>query len=392
MFARIEFVLVRELVLDLSRAYGPFDPPKSNLVEILRYWARVTPDAPAYYFTDGEDGQDLRITFSELDQAARAVAVTILEQAKSGDCGLLLYPPCLEFVIGLFGCLYAGCAAVPAFPPRRNRKGARLSGIAEDCRATFALTVDSVVKQIRLEKDGPSELAGARLIATEKIDRQAALQFQNFDWDNNRPAVLQYTSGSTGKPKGVILSQNCLVRNVELIGYSFEMDRESIGCSWLPAYHDMGLIGGILTPLSFGCPCILMSPMSFLQKPVRWLKTISRYRVNTSGGPNFSYQLCVDKVTEDEMKDLDLSSWKVAFNGAEPVRASTLQEFSAKFASVGFRHESHLPCYGMAETTLIVTGGPRALPPVVHSFDSRMLDARQVKRVAATETRRLASS
>ncbi len=372
-------------MLDLSRAFGHFDPPRTNLVDILRHWARMTPDAVAYYFTDGEGGPDQKLTFSELDQAAKAVAVTILQSAKPGDCGLLLYPPCLEFVIGLFGCLYAGCAAVPAFPPRRNRKGARLSGIAEDCRATFALTVDSVVKQIHSEREGPSELAGVRLIATENIDRQTALSFQAFEWDNQKPAVLQYTSGSTGKPKGVILSQSCLVRNVELICYSFEMDRKAVGCSWLPAYHDMGLIGGILTPLFVGCPCVLMSPMSFLQKPVRWLRTIDRYRVNTSGGPNFSYQLCVDKVSDEEMKGLDLSCWTVAFNGAEPVRASTLQEFSAKFAKVGFRHESHFPCYGMAETTLIVTGGPKAQPPVIHSFDSRLLDARMVKRAAPTD-------
>lgn len=374
---------MRDLVLDLSRVFGPYDPPRTNLVDTLRYWARVSPDAPAYYFTDGENGPDLKITFSELDQAARAVAVTILQQAKPGDCGLLLYPPCLDFVIGLFGCLYAGCVAVPAFPPRRNRKGARLSGIADDCRASFALTVDAVVKQMRMEKEGPSDLAGLRLIASENVQRESALQFHPLPIENEKPAVLQYTSGSTGIPKGVILSHSCLIRNCELIIYSFEMDYTAVGCSWLPAYHDMGLVGGILTPLFIGRPCVLMSPMSFLQRPSRWLQTISKYRVTTSGGPNFSYQLCVDKVTEEEMKGLDLSSWSVAFNGAEPVRASTLKEFSNKFASVGFRHESHLPCYGMAETTLIVTGGPAKLPPIIHSFDSRALDARLVQRLSA---------
>lgn len=372
--------MVRDLVKDISHVFGPFEPPKSNLVDVLRYWARVVPDQIAYYFTDGEDGEDLEITYAQLDQAARAVAVTILQRAKPGDRGLLLYPPCLDFVVGFFGCLYAGCAAVPAFPPRRNRRGARLTGIAEDSGASFALTTEPVIRQVATERDGSSDFASLRLIPTETIDKQLSLHFSTIDWDNRAPAVLQYTSGSTGKPKGVVLSHDCLIRNTELIGYAFEMERSAVGCSWLPAYHDMGLVGGILAPLFIGCPCVLMSPMSFLQRPVRWLKTITKYRVNTSGGPNFAYQLCVDKVTEEEMRDLDLSHWKVAFNGAEPVRAATLEEFAEKFKNVGFQYAAHLPCYGMAETTLIVTGGPAKLPPIVYSFDARALDARKVKR------------
>ncbi len=333
-------------------------------------------------FSDGEDGTDQQITYAELDQAARAVAVEILRHSKRGDRGLLLYPPCMEFVIGFVGCLYAGCTAVPAFPPRRNRKGARISGIAEDCGATFALTVQSVVKQMTSDPEDASEMNSVRLLATETLDRHNSLQYQLIENDERCPAVLQYTSGSTGRPKGVVLSHSALVRNCELIACSFELHRGSIGCSWLPAYHDMGLVGGILTPLYFGFSCVLMSPMSFLQRPVRWLKTLTRYGVTTSGGPNFAYQLCVDKVTEEEMRGLDLSRWEVAFNGAEPVRASTLEQFTAKFSSVGFRHEAHFPCYGMAETTLIVTGGPQPLPPVIRTFDSRQLDARSVKRVA----------
>lgn len=367
-------------MLDLSSAFAPYTPQNSNLVDVLRYWSRVTPDNIALYFTDGEDGPDQKITYAELDQAARAVAVSILQQAKPGDRGLLLYPPCLEFVIGLFGCLYAGCTAVPAFPPRRNRKGARLTGIALDCGATFALSVASVVKQMSAEDD----LNGVRMMATETTDRNLALQFSHVEFKPNVPAILQYTSGSTGKPKGVILNHSSLIRNCELIAYSFELKAGDIGCSWLPAYHDMGLIGGILTPLVFGFSCVLMSPMSFLQRPIRWLKTISRYGCTTSGGPNFAYQLCVDKITDEDLRGIDLSTWSLAFNGAEPVRASTLEQFSHRFKSVGFQNKAHFPCYGMAETTLIVTGGPKTLPPIVHSFDSRSLDAKIVVRVPET--------
>jgi 8-amino-7-oxononanoate synthase/acyl carrier protein len=365
-------------VLDIRPIVSPFDPPRSHLVDSLRYWARLTPDAVAYYFTDGEGGPDQQITFAELDQAARAVAVEILQHAKVGDRGLLIYPPCLEFVTGFFGTLYAGCTAVPAFPPRRNRKGARLTGIADDCSARFALTVESVRKQVEGESQLPGQMAEVKLIATERVDRQIALRFQEVPVDSRFPAVLQYTSGSTGTPKGVVLSHSSLIRNCELIGVAFDLNTELVGCSWLPAYHDMGLVGGILAPLFVGRPCVLMSPMAFLQNPVRWLRTITRYKVNVSGGPNFAYQLCVDKVTDEEMEGLDLKSWRVAFNGAEPVRASTLEQFSEKFGRVGFRHGAHLPCYGMAETTLIVSGGPKETRPVIQYFHSRQLDARKV--------------
>ena len=147
-------------------------------------------------------------------------------------------------------------------------------------------------------------------------------------------------------------------------------------------YHDMGLVGGVLSPVYMSATMTLMSPMSFMQRPIRWLKTISKYQATTSGGPNFAYQLCVDKVTEEELETLDLSSWEVAFNGAEPVRASTLQMFTEKFSRCGFRHQTHFPCYGMAETTLIVTGGPFQQKPVVRTFDSRRLDARMVTPVS----------
>jgi 8-amino-7-oxononanoate synthase len=368
-------------VLDLTRFHAPFNPPKTTLVDVLRYWANAQPNKVAFYYTDGETDDDTSMTFAELDHAARAIAVKILETNRPGSRGLLLYPPGVEFVAGFFGCLYAGCVGVPAYPPRRSRKGARIQGIAQDCQAQFALTTAETFAQILKEESTRAETASMQLIATDSVDRSLAIQFLEMPIPPSDLAVLQYTSGSTGHPKGVMLTHANLIRNCEMIAVLFDESNRAVGASWLPMYHDMGLVGGVLSPMYMGLSMVLMSPMSFMQRPVRWLKTISKYQATTSGGPNFAYQLCVDKVTEEEMQGLDLSCWTLAFNGAEPVRANTLEQFSRKFERVGFCHTSHFPCYGMAETTLIVTGGPRQTPPVIKHFDSRCLDARMVKPV-----------
>lgn len=376
-------ISLREIfVLDLTRFHAPFTPPKSTLVDVLRYWANTQPNKVAYYYTDGETDADTSITFAELDHVARAIAVKILETNKPGSRGLLLYPPGAdEFVSGFFGCLYAGCICVPAYPPRRSRKGARIQGIAQDCQAAFALTTSDTISQIAKDESTKQETGSLQLIATNGVDRSQAIQFSEMPIPSSDLAVLQYTSGSTGQPKGVMLTHSNLIRNCEMIADLFEESNQAIGVSWLPMYHDMGLVGGVLSPMYMGLSMVLMSPMSFMQRPVRWLKAITKYQASTSGGPNFAYQLCVDKVTEEEMQGLDLSSWTLAFNGAEPIRASTLEQFTRKFERVGFSHSSHFPCYGMAETTLIVTGGPRHSPPVMKTFDSRCLDARMVKLV-----------
>jgi 8-amino-7-oxononanoate synthase/acyl carrier protein len=376
--------LPRQLFPELH--YAPLELlPRTHLVDSLRYWANLKPNATAFWYTDGETDQDETLSYAEFDHAARAVAVEILKVAKPGDRGILMYPPGLDFIIGLFGCLYAGCTAVPAFPPRRNRKGARIQGIAQDCSARFALTVSATANQIQKDEGMRAEISNMELLTTDQVDRSLAIQFDPIPIDADAPAVLQYTSGSTGTPKGVVLTHANLVRNCEIIAYLFGQKTEDVGVSWLPTYHDMGLIGGILSPIFIGCPLILMSPMSFLQRPVRWLRTISKFQATISGGPNFAYQLCVDKVTPEEMEGLDLSHWRVAFNGAEPVRASTLKAFTQKFSAVGFQHHSHLPTYGMAETTLIVTAGPATREPVIRYFDGRNLAARNVAPTDSTD-------
>ena len=372
--------------LDLSQVHAPYNPPLTTMVDLVRYWSNTFPNKVAFYLTDGESSDETILTYAELDHAARATAVKILEAHPVGSRVLMLYPPgTLEFITGFFGCLYAGCVAVPAYPPKRNRKGARIQGIAEDCNASVALTTQDVADQIARDENMRTETQSLHIIGTDKIDRSIAIQFSELPVLESHLAVLQYTSGSTGAPKGVMLTHGNLIRNCEIISTLFSEHHTCMGCSWLPTYHDMGLIGGILSPLFFGATMVLMSPMTFLQRPVRWLRAISRYKATTSGAPNFAYQLCVDKVTDEELEGLDLSSWRVAFNGAEPVRASTIEQFSKRFAQVGFKHEAHLPCYGMAETTLIVTGGPSHDQPVIRSFNGKLLDARIVEPVLDTD-------
>lgn len=362
----------------LTRGIGQDLPPRTDLVAVLQHWAKVRGDQPAFYFTDGEaEDEDLCLTFAELDLAARNVAGYLQKLGGKGQRVLLLYPPVLDFVIGFFGCLYAGATAVPAFPPRKNRKGQRIHGIARDCQAQLALTNEYVRQQIEGDTNWV-EWESVSIIATDSLATDYSGLWKNPDLSPNDLAVLQYTSGSTGQPKGVMLSHGNLVRNTELIMVAFETNQQSIGVSWLPTYHDMGLVGGVLESVFIGRPVVLMSPMAFLQKPIRWFRTVSRYRATTSGGPNFAYQLCVDKILDEDLKDIDLTSWRTAFNGAEPVRAATLNQFTERFSKVGFSSVAFLPCYGMAETTLIVTGGPQNEPPVIHFFDSQALDLQKV--------------
>ncbi|MCC6508134.1 MAG: aminotransferase class I/II-fold pyridoxal phosphate-dependent enzyme [Pirellulaceae bacterium] len=355
---------------------GAHLPPRTDLAAVLQHWAVHRPDRVAFFFSDGE-GDEISLTYAQLDAAARNVGGYLQKQGAAGQRVLLVYPPVLDFVVGFFGCLYAGATAVPAYPPRRNRKGQRIHGIAHDCQAQLALTNEQIRQQIEGDTNWV-EWESISIIATDSLANDYKQHWTNPRIKPDDLAVLQYTSGSTGSPKGVMLTHANLVRNTEMIMHAFDVRQSSRGMSWLPTYHDMGLVGGILMPVFSGCQLTLMSPMTFLQQPIRWLRAISKHNASISGAPNFAYQLCVEKIRDEELEGIDLSSWKTAFNGAEPIRPSTLEQFVKRFAKVGFDRRAFLPCYGMAETTLIVSGGPQPDDPLVASFDARSLEANLV--------------
>ncbi|MBW1600733.1 AMP-binding protein [Streptomyces sp. JJ66] len=345
-----------------------------TLVELLRVRAEAAPDRTAYRFL-GDDDSAETISYAELDRDARAVAGLLRERgAKATDRALLLYPPGLDYIRAFFGALYARVVPVPVYPPRSVRNASRLGSIATDARAGFALTVSPVLDL--LGRDGAGlGLDALRAEATDGLDARLANRWAGQLPDAGSPAFLQYTSGSTAAPKGVVLSHGNLLHNLAMIGDAFGCDEDTSAVVWLPPYHDMGLIGGILTPLYAGFPVTLMSSMSFLRRPLGWLRAVSTEGAQLSGGPNFAYEMCARLATDADRAELDLSTWRVAFNGAEPIRASTLDAFEEAFGDCGFRRSSFLPCYGMAEATLFVTGATAAAEPTVLAVDAAGLES-----------------
>jgi len=357
----------------------------STLIDLLRWRALSQPTRLAYSFlTDGE-AEKVDLTYEELDFKARTIGALLQSLETTGSRILLLYPPGLEYITGFFGCLYAGMIAVPAYPPRINRPVLRLQNIIEDAQATVALTTGAVLSKIKPLLTQDTRLYTLRWINTEDIDSNLASTWQEPAVNNRAVAFLQYTSGSTTTPKGVMVSHENVLQNERMIQHTFQQTEESIIVSWLPLYHDMGLIGTVLQPLYIGAPAILFSPAAFLQHPFRWLEAITRYKATTSGGPNFAYELCVKKVTSQQRANLDLSSWTVAFNGSEPICAETLENFAASFEPHGFRRGAFYPCYGLAEATLFVSGRLKDTPPAIATVQARALEQNRVVETSASE-------
>ncbi|HKH46431.1 MAG TPA: amino acid adenylation domain-containing protein, partial [Thermoanaerobaculia bacterium] len=344
------------------------------LAEVLRQRAEEAPRALAYTFLSDGERQEQEVTWGQLDRQARAVAALLQDMVAAGDRALLLYPPGLEFIAAFLGCFYAGVVAVPAYPPRPGRAGALLGAVVRDARPSVVLTLRGLAAQAGLFGAEVPQLREACWRVTSPLTDDLADAWREPVLRPEDLAFLQYTSGSTSAPKGVMVSHANLLHNEEMIRRAFAQDESSVIVGWLPPYHDMGLIGNVLQPLYVGARCVLMSPMAFLQRPVRWLEAISRYRGTTSGGPNFAYELCLRKVPQPEQAGLDLGSWRVAFNGAEPVRAETLERFAGAFAPAGFRREALYPCYGLAEATLLVSGPGAGIAPAVASLDAAALE------------------
>ncbi len=362
-----------------------------SLVAILRQRSLYQPNQLAYTFLKDGETEEINLTYGELDQQARLIAGLLQSKGLEGERALLIFPPGLEFVTAFYGCLYAGTIAVPTYPPRPNRSMERLSAIVEDASAKAVLTTSSTLQTLRSNLLKEDKLSSLQWLSTDTVEITYLKQWKTPEIDSRTLAFLQYTSGSTGNPKGVMITHGNLIHNQQIIKEAFGHSEDSKGVIWLPPYHDMGLIGGIIQPLYGGFPVVLLSPMHFLQKPARWLKAISRYRGTSSGGPNFAYDLCMDKIKPEQLQGLNLSSWKVAFNGAEPIKAETVEYFSKHFSEYGFDATAFYPCYGMAESTLFVSGGKIHEPPVITEvLEGDLLENRVVMvKTGALGTRKL---
>jgi acyl-CoA synthetase (AMP-forming)/AMP-acid ligase II len=365
-----------------------------TLGELLQERAQRGPHDLAYGFLPEGEGDAVPITYGELDTEARRIAAQLGELLAPGSRALLVYEPGLQFIAAFFGCLYAGIVAVPVYPPMPGRLEAGLANlrlIAADCTAKAVLTGDQL-RSFLQDATAAAPLTGIRWIVTGQGGGDVSA------WRPPRiraetPALLQYTSGSTTDPRGVMLRHENILANQRAIATSLRIT-SCIGLSWLPPYHDMGLFGFVVQPLYLGSPCYLMSALHFLQRPGRWLSAISRFRATHSGGPPFGYELCARRVTEAEKESLDLSSWQVAFVGAEPIRSEGLARFAGAFASCGFRKTSLYPCYGLAEATLLVTGSVPGFPPVREEVDPQALEkgVAQSPHTAGEEPKELVSS
>ena len=361
----------------------------TNLVELLKDKAIAHPNRVAYRFLENSTTETGCLTYQELDLQARAIASLLQSSVKPGAKALLVYAydAGLEFVAAFMGCLYADVVAVTTTPPRQSKDLAKLTQRITSSDTEIVLTTQDFINAFKGKLLTNVSLAKQfqhlKLITTDNVDLGLAQDWKQPAITPQTLAFFQYTSGSTGNPKGVMVTHENILYNQEMIRQGFAHTEDTVVVGWLPLFHDMGLIGNILQPLYLGTESILMSPVSLAQKPFEWLKAITKYRATTSGGPNFAYDLLCLKATAEKLAELDLSSWLVAFSGAETVRAETIERFSHIFAPCGFKESAFYPCYGMAETTLFITGGLQTAKPIVKYVDSLSLEQNKAVEVAS---------
>jgi acyl-CoA synthetase (AMP-forming)/AMP-acid ligase II len=360
------------------RLARPWEPPYPNFGAIAQQRAQEQAERIAYTFLRDGEIEEARLTFGELHAQARIVAGRLQGSTQPGDRALLVYPTGLEFVCAFLGCLYAGVIAVPVPEPLVPRHLLRLVEIVRDAQTQHILTTSKLLPAIRQRFDNNIEKEGLTWVATDKLDRFWGDAWHAMPIEADQEAFLQYTSGSTATPRGVIVSHRNLSANLQMIQDAFQVTAEDVLVSWLPLFHDMGLIVKVLQTVYTGANCILMSPFDFLRKPARWLQAISRYRGTVSGAPDFAYSLCAYKMTPEECAGLDLSSWQIAFNGAEPVRMETLERFASRFGPYGFREKALMPGYGLAEATVFVSLTPKLRGPRFFQLDDGAYQARRI--------------
>lgn len=349
-----------------------------TLIELANRQLDKMPEKIIYRFLPEGEEESGVLSFRDLVLRAKKIGALLQTMNMQGERILLLYQPGLEYIAAFWGCLFAGAVAVPAYPPRNNRNLPRLQAIIDDSDAKVALTSESLMAKTQTMFATVEELSGLQVMSTDGELDGYEDQWQPPQINGDSLAFLQYTSGSTGNPKGVMLSHANLLHNLGVIHQGFHMDTDSIGVIWLPPYHDMGLIGGLLEVIYAGAQTIFMPPAAFLQRPIRMLESITKYRGTISGGPNFTYELLLEKTTPEQREHLDLSSWRVAFNGAEPVRYETLQRFQQIFSPYGFSSKTFYPCYGLAEGTLFVSGSEIDKKVAQCRFDKKALEHNQL--------------
>ncbi len=374
---------VAEEISTSSGAVCPIENP-SSLVELLQWRAKHTPNHIAYIFLQDGEKEGARLTYAELDVKVRAIAAKIQPISQAGDRVLLLFPASLEYLAAFLACMYANVVSIPAYPPRNKRHLPRFQSILDDAKPVAILAASQILKDLERVFANVPELEQFTWLVTDEIDNSVAEQWTPPLLRPETLAFLQYTSGSTSAPKGVMLTHGNLVHNQRLIQTVSDHRPEQVYVGWLPLFHDMGL-GNALQSIFVGMASVLMAPVAFIQQPLRWLKAISHYKAHTSGGPNFGYELCVTKISEEQCQDLDLSSWLLAFNGAEPIKAETLARFTEKFAPYGFPSTAHMPCYGLAEATVGVSAGEKWQTHIVRYFDGQALTQDKVVEVEPTQ-------
>ena len=381
---------VQNLVADPTQETRP-----TTLVALLRARATRQPEQYAYSFL--ADGKTIsqRFTYGELDYQARAIAARLQSLDCQGERALLLYPPGLDFIAAFFGCLYAGAIAIPAPPPdpaRLKHTVPRLLAIAQDAQASFVMTPSRNHEQLKQSCCRFSPVfGGMKWVISDALSSQLAENWQQSSLTEDHPVYLQYTSGSTATPKGVILSHGNLLYHSADISQAWGYTRDSIAITWLPYFHDYGLVDGLLQPLFCGIPCYVMSPLTFYMRPQRWLETITRYRITHTQAPNFAYEHCLQRITAKQRESLDLSSLHTASNGAEPIRESTIARFLETFGCCGLRSEAFYPSYGLAEATLLVATKPHGQPPKILSLEAKALEKGQIVETTPTDAGRRAA-
>ncbi|MGH7655653.1 MAG: aminotransferase class I/II-fold pyridoxal phosphate-dependent enzyme [Gemmatimonadaceae bacterium] len=360
-----------------------------TFVDVLEYRAAREPSRTIFRYIHSDGHEQASITFAELRQRARAIAAGLSEHVVPGDRVVVLVPPGLDYIAAFFGCLYAGAVAVPAYPPNPRRADTRVARMVADCDARVAIVSGAFMARLESWLTLTPELGAVTWLDVTRLLTCGALTLPDPPVVTSSLAMLQYTSGSTGEPRGVMLSHANLLHNSVVVHRVTEHEENDGAVFWLPPFHDMGLIGGILQPIYASVPTSLMAPATFLQRPFRWLEAISRCRATTSGAPNFAYDLCVERIGEDERRTLDLSAWRTSFNGAEPVRADTLTRFVEAFSPCGLRSDLFVPCYGLAEGTLLVSGGRTTRAHVVIA-DRVRLESGELRAAATSDANAVA--